>query len=53
MKRREFIKTLTLIAVSTGLLPRENARATAGRKLAVEDIPVVLECRINGSTTKK
>ena len=63
MKRREFIKTLPLIAVSTGLLPRafaastglvprENARATAGSKLAVEDIPVVLECGINGSVTK-
>lgn len=53
MKRRNFIKTLPLIAVSTGLLPREHARATTGSKLAVEDIPVVLECGINGSTTKK
>jgi uncharacterized protein (DUF849 family) len=63
MKRRKFIKTLPLIAVSTGLLPRviaassglaprENARATAGSKLAVKDTPVVLECGINGSVTK-
>ena len=63
MKRRKFIKTLPLIAVSTGLLPRafaastssalqENAKETAGSKLAVEDIPVVLECGINGSVTK-
>jgi hypothetical protein len=53
MNRRQFIKTLSLIALSTGLLPREKARATAGSKLSVEDTPVVLECGINGSTTKK
>ena len=52
MKRRTFIKTIPLIVASTGLAPRENAWATADSKLAVEDTPVVLECGINGSTTK-
>jgi uncharacterized protein (DUF849 family) len=47
-----FIKALPLMAASTGLLPRAHARAAAGGQLAVEDIPVVLECGINGSTTK-
>ena len=31
---------------------KANTGATTGSKLAVEDIPVVLECGINGSTTK-
>lgn len=31
---------------------KENDWATAGSKAAIEDIPVVLECGINGSTTK-
>ena len=31
---------------------KENTGATAGSKLVVEDIPVVLECGINGSVTK-
>ena len=59
MKRRDFIKTLPLIAASTALLPRvltasagevprEGAKAAKGGKPAVEDIPVVLECVING-----
>jgi len=52
MKRREFIKTVPLIVGSTGLALRENAWAAADSKLRVEDIPVVLECGINGSTTK-
>ena len=53
MNRRQFIKTLSYITLSTGLLPQEKARATAGSKLSVENTPVVLECGINGSTTKK
>ena len=52
MKRRDLIKSVSLIVGSTGLALGENAWATAGSKLAVEDIPVVLECGINGSTTK-
>ena len=53
MKRRTFIKAVPLIAAaSTGLAPRENVRAAGHSKRAVEDIPVVLECGINGSTTK-
>jgi len=63
MKRRTFIKMLPLVAASTALLPRafaastgvalqENLKETAGSKLAVENIPVVLECGINGSVTK-
>ena len=31
---------------------QENTKVTANNKLSVEDIPVVLECGINGSTTK-
>ena len=53
MNRRQFIKTVSLLAVSTGLLPQKKARAAAGSKLSVENTPVVLECGINGSTTKK
>ena len=64
MKRRKFIKMLPLIAASTGLLPRviaastdfvprKSAKATAGSKLAVEKIPVVLECAMNGTASKK
>jgi uncharacterized protein (DUF849 family) len=63
MKRRDFIKTLPLVAASAAMLPRvlaaaagevprEGAKAAKGGKPAVEDIPVVLECGINGSTTK-
>ena len=52
MKRRDFIKAVPLIVGSTGLALRGNASATAGSKLGVEDTPVVLECGINGSTTK-
>ena len=52
MKRRDLIKTVSLAIGSSSLAFRENAWATAGSKLGVEDIPVVLECGINGSTTK-
>jgi 3-keto-5-aminohexanoate cleavage enzyme len=52
MKRRTFVKTLPTIAALTGLASGQSARATADRKLSVENTPVVLECGINGSTTK-
>ncbi len=52
MKRRTFVKTIPAIAASAGLVSGESARAATGRKLSVENTPVVLECGINGSTTK-
>ena len=41
------------VEAAAGLAGREKACAAADRKTAAEDIPVVLECGINGSTTKK
>ena len=52
MKRRTFVKTLPTIAALAGSVSGASARATADRKLSVENTPVVLECGINGSTTK-
>ena len=55
MKRRTFIKAAAfpLITASSSLTLCKNAWAAAGsKKKAVEDIPVVLECGINGSTKK-
>ena len=56
MKRRTFIKTVPLLAVSSLSVTQGGARAQSttavAQTAAVEDIPVILECGINGSTKK-
>jgi uncharacterized protein (DUF849 family) len=44
---------LTAAAAAAGLAGRETVWAAEDGKMTVEDTPVVLECGINGSTTKK
>ncbi len=51
MDRREFNKAV--IAAGASLLAAPAVRsAAAATKKSVEDVPVILECAINGSTTK-
>ena len=61
MKRREFIGTLAGAGATLAAAPSVYAAAGAGsllsktpmfKKKSVENTPVILECAINGSTTK-
>jgi uncharacterized protein (DUF849 family) len=51
MKRREFIKTLAGAGAMLAAAPAIRA-ASATTKKSVEKTPVILECAINGGTTK-
>ena len=51
MKRREFIGTLAGAGALLAVSPTVRAASAATRK-SVENTPVILECAINGSTTK-
>ncbi len=51
MKRREFIGTLAGAGALLAVSPAVRAASAATRK-SVENTPVILECAINGSTTK-
>ncbi len=51
MKRREFIGTLAGAGAMLAVSPAVRA-ASAATKKSVENIPVILECAINGATTK-
>jgi uncharacterized protein (DUF849 family) len=54
MKRRDFIKTIPVAAVIPAVARSAEAAGTTPPKgFRVEDIPVVLESAVNGSTTKK
>ncbi len=51
MKRREFIGTLAGAGAMLAAGPAVRVASAASKK-SVENIPVVLECAINGGTTK-
>ena len=57
MKRRTFIKSVPLIAASGTFVAARKGQAqtaaTGTQSAPVEDIPILLECGINGTTTKK
>ena len=51
MDRREFNKALIGAGALLAAAPAVRS-ASAATKKSVEDVPVILECAINGSTTK-
>ena len=54
MNRREFATTLAGVGAGAVLAVGSTARtASAASHKAVEDTPVILECAVNGQTTKK
>ncbi len=54
MNRREFAKTLAGVGAGAMLAAGSTARtASAASHKAIEETPVILECAVNGQTTKK